>query len=278
MRSVTIPTPIDPKEVLKRQAWVVAAIEQSDPARMPMPSGGTPTPIAITDSSTCIQDFGADFHRIYDPPVLKPANDNKPPKANIAGLRSTSDSDAPMAIVTNGMHSFIVKNTGNSAVLFGSASGITYSVIGADDIAVTSYDLRLSPTGRLGTLVSGEFQLDRQWFQFHRSTERDTSRMFLDSIYARADAKEFHRGALEIFAKLDSLMKAGDFPECNQILATADIPRLKSEDLILSFLTITCAADRAILPSRANFFQKAKAAIESTDGKQYADQLFDGLE
>lgn len=118
-------------------------------------------------------------------------------------------------------------------------------------------------------IPSGEIRLAANIAAARQST------MFLDSIYSRADSNEFHRGALEIFAKLDGLMHSGDFATCDQILANADVQRLKHEDLILSFLTITCAANPADLPSRAKFFSRAKAAIEASDGKQYANELLD---
>lgn len=80
----------------------------------------------------------------------------------------------------------------------------------------------------------------------------------------------------QIFQTFDSLLNKGKFAECDSILASVDVSKLKSP-LIRSFLTITMPA-KEHLPFRVKFFNEALIEVAKQRGKETAHKLLHRLE
>jgi hypothetical protein len=85
-----------------------------------------------------------------------------------------------------------------------------------------------------------------------------------------------HRALVGLYGRVDRLLRASRFLECNQLLLVAD-PRQFSLDVALGFLTITYAA-RSRLPARPHYLAALRLRLQSElRGPDEIEELLFGL-
>ena len=98
----------------------------------------------------------------------------------------------------------------------------------------------------------------------------------LDEIYLWSAMDRVHEALDKVFDLFDDLMSAGKFKECDALLASADVDRLKSA-VAIGFLTATWAA-RSQLPARAELVSRLTGRLLSEKTPEEVKQLLAGLE
>lgn len=94
---------------------------------------------------------------------------------------------------------------------------------------------------------------------------------FLDRIYMLCARHEPEEAADLVFARIDSILSAGEFEICDVLISKVDVGRLDS-NLMVSFLMTTVAAAEK-LPSRLGFVSKVETALRNIKGEQAAANL-----
>jgi hypothetical protein len=95
----------------------------------------------------------------------------------------------------------------------------------------------------------------------------------LDQIYQLSLAGKVHAGGDVVFDLVQGLLRAEDFPACDQLLRMVDVTRLEPA-LMISFLATTFTA-RSMLQAREAYFSRVLARLAEERGKDRATRLLD---
>jgi hypothetical protein len=99
---------------------------------------------------------------------------------------------------------------------------------------------------------------------------------FLAEMYRLAAAGQEDAAMDTVFDHVNTLLMAGLFAHCDQLLRTVEVEKLPPV-LLISFLTITAAA-RSKLAERVAYYGRAKTEITRRRGEEAAARLLAGLE
>jgi hypothetical protein len=94
-------------------------------------------------------------------------------------------------------------------------------------------------------------------------------------VYCLCEEQKIDQALDEVFERIDGLLSASRFEECDRLLDQVDVNRLNSH-LLVGFLTITAAA-RHKLTARERLYTRVAQALRRLKGEQYAAQLLSRL-